>query len=273
MRKTTMIRGALFSAAVLALGGCAALQEVVKEPSVSVQDMQVKAVSLSDMKLDFVLGVKNPNPVGISLSGMRYNLDVEGKSLLSGDNREKMKVGANGTSSVHLPLTLKYQDVFGGLDALLKQDKVRYALNGDLDFGLFRLPYSKEGVIDLPSMPQVKVEGVEVKGMTLSGLDIGLALQVTNSNAFPIKLDGIDYGLKLANTQVASGKSLGAVSIAPGQTGTMNVGLSLAYSKLGDVIDALRNDSRIPVALDGRMKIPGADSVPLSWQGNVGISR
>ena len=263
----------IVSVMAVLMTGCSALKEVVKEPNVSVKGMQVKSVSLSDMALDFTLGVENPNPVGISLNGLSYKLDVEDKSLLSGQSGSKLKVGANKSSDVHLPLQLKYQDVFGSLESLFKQDKIRYALSGELDFGLFRLPYSKQGMIDMPSLPSVKVNSVDIKGVTLSGLNVGIGLQVSNSNNFPIRLDGIDYGLKLANTTVASGKSLGALSLKPGETGTMNIGLNLGYGELGSVINALKNSSRIPVAFDGQMKIPGADAVPLDWQGEVSIDR
>ncbi|HEY9149084.1 MAG TPA: LEA type 2 family protein [Gammaproteobacteria bacterium] len=266
-------RTLLVSASLLLLGACAALQEVVKEPKVSVEDMLIKGVSFSDMQLDFVLGVENPNPVGISLSGLSYNLDVEGKSLVAGESRERLKVAANGNGRMTLPLSLKYEEVFGGLEAMFKQETIRYNLSGDLDFGLFRLPYSKQGVIELPSLPEVSIEKVAIDRMTLSGLDIGVALKLNNSNRFPIKLDGLDYGLKLGGTTVASGKSLGPISLPAGESGTMNFGLSLGYGELAGVIDTLRNSSRIPVAFDGKLQLPGAESVPLQWQGDVGISR
>lgn len=272
MRKSVS-RLLIISASTLLLGACAALQEVVKEPEVSVEEMQIKGVSLSEMQMDFILRVENPNPVGISLSGLSYQLDVEGKSLIAGDSRERLKVAANDTGRMTLPLNLKYKEVFGGLEAIFRQETLRYALKGDLDFGLFRLPYSKQGVIELPSLPEVRIERVAIDRMTLSGLDLGVVLRLKNGNRFPINLDGLDYGLKLAGTTVASGKSLGPISLPAGESGTMDLGLHLGYSELGGVIDVLRNNSRIPVAFDGKLQLPDAASVPLQWQGEVGISR
>lgn len=269
----TLLRPATLGAVALTLTACATLQEVVKEPNITVQNVAVKAISLTDMQLDFDLGVENPNPIGLSLRGLSYQLDVDDKSLLSGDNKQKMKVGANSTSSITLPLNLNYNDMSGGLKSLLTKDKINYSLNGKLDFGLFRLPYSKSGSVDLPSMPSVSVDSVKVGNMGLSGLDLVMALKVSNDNSFPIRLDGIDYGLKLANTTVASGKSLGALSVDPGKSGKMNIGLSLKYSELGSLAKALTSGSSIPVALDGKMKLPGGSSLPLNWSGDVGVSR
>lgn len=268
-----MNRALIIASAAVLVTACSALQQVVKEPNVTVKGMDIKSVSLTDMGLDFILDVENPNPIGLSLSGISYKLDVEEKSLASGQSMNKMSLGANKSSTVHLPLQLNYQQAFGGIESLLKKDKINYALSGELDFGLFRLPYSKQGVIDMPSLPDVKVNSVNINGVTLSGLNVGIGLQVSNSNNFPIRLEGIDYGLKLANSTVASGKSLGALSLKPGETGTMNIGLNLGYGELGNVINALKSSSRIPVELDGQMKIPGAKAVPLNWQGEVGINR
>lgn len=272
MKLTQYARLAVVTLAISVLASCATLQEALKEPEISVQDMRVKSVSLSDMQLDFIVGVKNPNPLGISLKGMSYKLDVEDESLLSGESRQRLKIGANSSSSLTLPLSLNYEEVFGGIEALLKRDQVGYTLSGKLDFGLFRLPYKKQGSIDLPSLPQVSVGRVAIERIGLSGLDIVLALNVSNENSFPIKLDGIDYGLKLADTTVASGNSLGALSLEPGKSGQLNIGLKLGYRELGGVINALRNSSTIPVAFDGRLRLPGAGSVPLNWQGDVAIA-
>jgi LEA14-like dessication related protein len=255
------------------ISSCAAIKEAVKEPEVSVTDMQVKAISLSDMKVDFTLGVKNPNPLGISLSGMRYKLDIDDKSLLSGDSRQKMKVKANSSSSVTLPLSINYKDLSGGIGALLKKDKVAYALSGDLDFGLFRIPYKKQGVLDLPSMPKVSVASMKVDRMKLSGMDVTVVLQVVNNNSFPVKLDGIHYGLKVADTTLLSGGASQPLSLEPNASGRLPVGISLSYGNLGNVANSILKGKSVPIAFDGEMAIPGAGSVPVSWHGEVPVTR
>lgn len=269
----TAFRPLLLSAMALLLSACATLQEVVKEPKVSVQDVRVKAVSLSDMQLDFDLGVENPNPVGISLKGFTYQLDVEEQSLLSGERKQRIKVGANKQSTVTLPLKLVYQEMAGGLKTLVERDAIHYSLNGKLDFGLFRLPYSKSGRLKLPSLPDIRIERVELDRLSLSGINILLSLMIENDNDFPLLLDGIDYGLKLDDTTVARGKSLGSLVLEPGQSDRLDIGLSLGYGELGNMIEMLRNQSSIPVSFDGQMRLPEGGSLPLDWQGDVNIAR
>ncbi|MGM0595018.1 MAG: LEA type 2 family protein [Pseudomonadota bacterium] len=270
---THLLRPATLALLGLALTACATLQEVVKEPEVTVRAMRVAAVSLSDMQLDFTLGVDNPNPVGLSLKGLSYRLSVDDQSLLAGESKTQMKVAANGSSDVSLPLTLNYRELSGGLKEVMQRETIPYSLQGKLDFGLFRLPYSKSGTLTLPSLPRIRVEQVEVARLGLSGLDLVLALTLHNDNSFPLRLDGIDYGLSLADTTVARGQSLDALSLEPGSSGRFNVGLSLGYGELGSLLDTLRSRDTIPVRFEGQMQLPDAEPLPLNWEGSVGIQR
>lgn len=273
MRRYNYARLAVLALLTALLSACATLQQAVKEPEVTVQDLKLTAASLSGVELDFILGVENPNPLGIKLSGLSYRLDVQGQKLLAGSSKQKLKVAANGSSRVSLPLSLDYRELQGGIEALLGQKNIAYALSGELDFGLFRVPYSKRGSLAVPSLPRLQVERLAIERVTLSGLDLVVALKLSNDNDFRIALDGIDYGLKLADTTVVSGRSLGALTLEPGGSDQLALALSLDYRKLGGLIQALQSRREIPLALDGRLQLPGAGTVPLSWHGDVAIAR
>ncbi len=255
----------------VSLVSCSALKESIKKPEVAVQKVNVTGISLSGMDVAFVLGVKNPNPLGVSLEGLSYKLDIEDKQLLKGKTQQKLKVAANGSSSLTLPLALAYGDMFDGVSALVKQDKVHYALGGEIDFGLFQLPYKSSGTIDLPSLPKVSIGNLGVKRVTLSGVDIEVGLAVKNSNHFPLRFEGVSYDLKIANTAVARGKSLAPVSLGAGKQGQLKLGMSLGYREVGSVIARLKSGGRVPVVFDGQIKVPGLGVVPLRWSGSVKI--
>ena len=253
------------------VSSCATLKEGLKEPEVSVTDMQVKAVSLSDMQLDFTLGVDNPNPLGIKLSGLKYKLDIDDKSLLSGDSKQKLKVKANSRSSVTLPLSINYKDLAGGIGALINKDSVQYALSGDLDFGLFRIPYKKTGILKLPSLPKVSVAWVSIEHMTLSGVDVMVVLNVDNSNSFPVKLDGIRYDLKVADATLLTGRALRPFSVEANATGRMGISINMRYQNLGHMVNTLVESKSVPIVFEGKMAIPGAGAIPVNWHGEVPV--
>ena len=255
----------------LTLLSCAALKEGIKKPEVAMQQVKVTAITLGGMDVAFVLAIKNPNPLGITLEGLSYKLDIEEKPLLRGNTGQKLKLAANGSSTVTLPLTLAYKEMFDGASALLKQDKVRYALGGDIDFGLFKLPYETSGTLEIPSLPRVTIGKLGLKRVTLSGIDIEVGLEMKNENRFPLRLEGIDYDLKIANGTVARGRSLAPLSLGAGKQGRLALGMSLSYSELGGVISRIKGGGKIPVVFDGRLQVPGLGTVPLRWSGSITV--
>lgn len=257
----------------IGLISCAALKESIKKPEVSVQQVKVTGVTLSGMDVAFVLRVKNSNPIGITLEGLSYKLDIEEKNLLKGKTGQKLKVAANGSSTLTLPLSLAYKEMFDGASALVKQDKVRYALGGDIDFGLFRLPYKTSGTLDIPSLPKVSIGKLGIKRVTLSGIDLEVGLDLKNSNRFPLRMEGVDYNLKVANATVARGKSLAPISLGAGKQGRMVLGMSLGYRELGGVISRLKGGGKVPVLFDGNVNVPGLGKLPLRWSGSVSVGR
>ncbi len=260
----------------LMLTGCAALQEQFKEPQVSVTELQMRSVSLTDMELDFILGIDNPNPMGISMSGLSYRLELEDRPLFEGKTQERVKVAANGSSRVTLPFTLAYEDLKGGFDAIINNKSLPYRLSGNIDLGLFSLPYSHRGELKLPTLPEVKISSLRVEGFDLTGVALQLALSVKNSNDFPLLLSGLKGGIKLADTTLVEGRSFGKLNIGAKQQGELEMKLKLGYQQLGNVVDALRRAESLPLSFDGAIAVPqgtGVRQIPLRWSGKVPVSR
>jgi LEA14-like dessication related protein len=275
MRQRAIRFISLLAAGVL-LQGCAALKEQIKEPQVSIQSVQLREASLSEAQLDFLLNIDNPNPLGIAMQGLSYNLKLDSKQLFDGRSGERVQVPANGSATVALPFVVDYEELLGGLGALRNTRSVAYELSGEVDLGLLSLPYRKQGKITLPRLPQVQVERLEVSGFSLSGVALVLGLSVSNGNDFPLRLSAFDGAVRLAGVPLVEGRSLGALDIGAGQRDSVELALNVAYSKLGEVIDVLRQGDSLPVDFNGTMRVPGLSgehAVPVSWRGDVPISR
>ncbi len=260
----------------LMLAGCAALQEQFKEPQIAVQDMQVCAVSLADMQLDFILGIDNPNPIALAVNGLSYRLELEQRPLFEGKTQDRVKVAANGSSRITLPFSLAYEDILGGLEALANRKTLHYNLSGKVDLGLLSLPYSRRGEIRLPSLPAVRISRLRVERFDLDGVALRLGLTVRNDNDFPLQLAGLSGGIKLADATLVEGRSLGRLAIGAQQQSEVELALKLGYRQLGGVVDALRRADTLPLAFDGAITVPvpqGQRQVPLHWSGDVAVSR
>ncbi len=258
-----------------ALGGCAVVKEHVKEPQVNLRDVRVTAMSLTGATLAFDLDVRNPNPLGISMQGFTYRLDLGGETLLKGTEDRKLHVGANRTSQVTVPLSLEFDKVYKLLASLKGKDTVQYHVSGDAKFGLFSVPYDKTGTLPLPQLPEVSLQGVRVQQLTMSGAQLALDLRVKNANRFPIRFSGLDYQLKLGDAPLVQGQSSQAFAVEPNQSGTLRLPINISYSRMADLTHALQGGS-LPVSVTGSIKIPAGDrsvTVPYSWSGTVPLAR
>lgn len=268
--------GLIGLAATALLGGCAAVKDYVKEPQVDLRDVRVTAMSLADATVAFDLDVTNPNPMGVSMKGLSYQLQLENETLFRGSLEERLRIGANETSRLSLPFTLSYKDVMGSVQALRGNKEIKYRISGDANFGLIAVPYEHTGTLPVPSLPQVSLQSLNVKNLSFTGADLELGLKVKNANNFPIRFNGLDYQLKLGGASVMKGQSRQAFSVDRNQAGTLRLPISLDYGRVAELAQALRQGSSLPVAFSGNVKVPGAKediTLPYNWNGNVPLFR
>jgi LEA14-like dessication related protein len=261
---------------VALVSGCSTLDKVVKPPELSLSNAYITAMSLTDVQLAFDVDIKNSNPIGLSMAGLSYTLQVQDKPMVKGALNERLEVGANGSSRVKLPFTLRYEDIFGTLIALRDNKELRYQISGEADFGLVRLPYSKTGTFALPTLPTISVESLRVNQLNLSGVDLSVTLKVANANAFPIRLDGLDYQLKLGDAPLFKGASAAPLSVQANAQGQLLLNLSLNYAQVGALFQTLRNASSMPIEFNSQMKLPGlqgSTELPYNWKGSVPLFR
>lgn len=263
-------------AATAVLAACAALEQPIGRPEVSVGNVRVVGMSLADVQLAFDLDVRNPNPVGVSLRGLSYRLAVQDRPLFDGNQPNRLKIGANGASRVTLPVTLRFEDVLGSLAALRGTQEVRYHISGEADFGLIALPYSKAGSFGLPKLPEVSVQGLRVSRLTLTGAELALDLKVNNANAFPVRFNGLSYDLKLADAPLLRGTVSRALAVGAGGSGTLTLPLAFDYAQAGSVAQSLRSARTLPLELHAQVRVPGTKGeavLPYSWKGAVPLAR
>ena len=273
---TLRIKIVLLVTAVLIIAGCSTLQKQIKQPELSLSDARITAMSLSDMQVAFDVDVANPNPVGVTMKGLSYALQIDDKSLFNGALSEKLHIDANGTSRVAIPFTLRYEEIYGTLLALRDHKELNYTISGDANFGLITLPYKKSGTFSLPRLPDISVESVRITSLGLSGVDLALALNIDNANSFSIRLDGLDYNLKLADSSLFKGKSAAPFAVEGGKKGKLELNLNLNYSQLGSLLQTLRSASSLPIEFNSTMKLPalqGTTTLPYTWKGEVPLYR
>ena len=93
----TWIGAPLLAAVVVLAAGCETIRdavEAVRKPEVRIVSTELDALTFTGMTLLFEVEVRNPNPIGIGLSGFDYELEIEGNSFVSGQVQDRVTIAA-----------------------------------------------------------------------------------------------------------------------------------------------------------------------------------
>lgn len=224
---------------------CAALQQMIQPPDVKVEGVNIADFSFENITLDFGLLVNNPNPVGISLQGYEYTFAIEGKDFLSANETRALDVGAAAASTVHIPVTLNFNDIIKLVKQTSELDSLSFDIAGQLHPGgllsAFNIPFERSGKLPNVRIPEIKFSGLKVKKMGFAGVDMELGLTLLNKNAFGFEIDKLDYDIALAGSQVAAGATEKLASVPAKGSGAINLPISVNFaSALGSLSSALR---------------------------------
>jgi LEA14-like dessication related protein len=271
----------------LLLAGCATLEQVSQalegqKPSAVVQGLKLTGLDMNGVNLVFDVAVDNPNPVGISLAALDYDLKLLGSSFLQGDQPMGMKLAANGSSQVQVPVRLGFQQLLNSYQQLKGAEKVGYELDLGMGFdvpllGKVRVPVNYRGDFPIPEMPGVSLRSLDVQQLTMSGASLLLQLEVDNPNSFSLLLNKLNYNLKLNGYDVGGGLVDKAVNIKQDGRGTVSLPVSLDFAQAGMGLYSALLGKGISYDLSGSMQASSSNPIleafriPLDKQGRVDL--
>lgn len=273
MKKATMIFLVLF--VVSMTGGCKILKGLVRSPEIKLDKVTLKSTSLFQGDLEFTFNVTNPNPIGVTVDEMTYQLFIDDKKTLEGTSPQGLDLPAMATKSVVFPLTVNYMESVESLVDFFRKDSFSYELKGTFKIGAFTVPFSHKDIITIPKPPTVQVKGVKIISMTFTGARLALQLEITNPSSGRIDLKKVTYTVSLGGFKLFNGKSEN-ISIAENtKSQTIAVPLSVDFMTLGKSAVTLFSQGNIDYELSGEMEfdIPnvGIKNFPFNKSGNTGM--
>lgn len=237
--KPWVLSWALGWAAIFWLAGCASLPSTAwQEPEVQVLSNRLVGLSPTSALIETRLEVKNPNLFSINVGALDYELAVNERRLLAGEQGQGNSLAAGGSTVVTLPVEVVFTDLLGLVSDLQQADRFAYALLGGMSFdipvfGRVRVPLETRGEVPIPRLPSVQVVGLRADRLNLSSADLVLNLALTNPNAFSLRLDQFTYELALNQSAVASGSVQQAVSLNEGGQTVVEVPIRLLFIDAG----------------------------------------
>lgn len=275
--KKGCITSAVIITIVMVTSGCATLRDMVREPRVTYENMELKDFSLFEGTVLFNLRIDNPNPIGFLLERVSYDLKLDDKDFIAGVLDQGINLRANGSEPFQLPVTVNFMKLFQNVSDFVKKDEVPYDLSGTFNIYMFTIPFRARGKLPVPRIPEISLQNIDVKELSLNGVNLLCNVKLKNPNDFTIGLSGLKYGLSLGDKELLSGETAEQRSIGKkGQT-ILSIPLHLNIVELGQTL--YKNISRkksTSYTLQGSMTfdVPsiGLKSIPFSQKGNVSFN-
>jgi len=276
------------AALVLGLAACTPMVKQAfdnQKPQVSVADQRVTGLDFEHISITFGLKVDNPNPIGIDLEGLDYDLKLDGHSFLSGKQDKQIQIAASGASRIELPLSMTFKEIKQGLSGLKGKDEVPYELTTGLLIkvpllGTYRYPVVSHGVLPVPQLPVISLQSLKVESLNFTGATLALKLLVNNPNNFSVALNSLNYDLKINGKQWASGKSQTLGNIREKQKSVITLPVSVSLMDLGaGFSNLLKGGEELNYAIVGKLnastsnKLIGNFDIPFDNNGRVKIAQ
>jgi LEA14-like dessication related protein len=261
------------------LSSCATVQEVlhVVSPKVAFSDVHCTGLSFEAVDLAVDVTIENPNPVPINLAGFDYDLKINDTSFLKGQQDNRSAIAAKGKSTLQIPVTLNYQDLYDTFKTLKQADNTAYQFAGGISFDLpvigpTRIPFSKQGEFPTVKIPDINVNGLRVKKLSLAGAEIELELGIKNPNPFVLLLNRVDYELTMNDNPWIGGIGQKQAQIGEKNEATIDLGMSLNLEQIGTTVyQALAKKKPLNYHLRGNLNF--GTSLPLLKQATIPLDR
>lgn len=275
---------ALLGLTILGFTGCESAQNMfnqVDKPGFNVIGANVSDLSLQDVQLLFDVNVNNPYDVPLPLSDVHYRLSSGGKQIATGRAPLSGYVPAQGNKTVQVPVDLVFDDLAKAVRGVKPGSVVPY--NASLMFTADPTGYtplkqevSRAGELPVPAVPEVALQSMRLKNLSLANVQAEVAMNMTNTNAFKVSLDQLGYSLALSGVKVAEAKLNEGISMEPGDTAELKFPLQFSPMALGTTVYRVLTGDSANYSISGQMKTQtpfGPIDMPYSRSGQVPLMK
>ncbi len=225
---------------IFILAGCAELAkhaETIK-PTAKLTGTRLAAINFEQADLVFDLAIENQNPIAINLAGLNYDLKIENQSLVSGATAQGLEIKPVSTSTVQLPMTLKFDDLRKLPGGLWQQDRFTYQLVTEIVvdlplIGNYAIPVSKNGELPVPKLPEIKITGVKINNLSFMAAELVAQVEIVNPNDFDVAFSDFDYQLNVNQQSWGQGSISEKNSVPKKGRATIEIPVKLNMVSMG----------------------------------------
>lgn len=287
MRRFRAIRWYLPLTVLIVVTRCAAIKELanIQKPELSIAQVKFSDFTFEAVSLIFEVAIKNPNPLSATLAGFDYDFSINNASFVKGEQSKGVVLEALGESSVEIPVTINFKDLYKIYSSLQGTDSSSYALACGFSFdlpvlGRSRIPLSKTGFLPLVKIPRISISGLKLNRISLSGADLDLGVKVDNPNAFNCAISSLDYELLINGLSWGKGAVTNRQQIEEKKSNLLTIPISLNFAQMGQTLYQLVTGNRVleyqfsgSLNVESSLRLIEMTTVPFAGAGQLRISK
>ncbi len=261
--------------------GCAYLNQVIQPPKVSFDRAVFKAADFETLRVDLHLAVENPNILGVQLSGYEVKFVVDDMTLLDGDVKQELDLGAGKTADLVVPVSFKWQEIASKVGDVLAgkpvPDDAPFRAAGNVRIrtalGEIAVPYDFSGKIPVIAPPVVKPTAIRLQRTTVAGVTLAVDVDVENITGRPLGLRSFEHAVLFSGRPVVSGRLADNLPVAARATETRTVTFTLSAIEAGfSLFNLITRGGRVDVKYSGTARVDtGIGIIPVDFDTTRGL--
>lgn len=245
------------------LAGCNTLRDLtnVQKPSVRYESVAIQDFSFRDVTLLFDFEVTNPNSFSVSADQYQYEFFINGNEFVTGVRNERLRIDNNSTTTVQVPVSLTFSEVFNTIGSVAGNDSLSYRLSTEVRFdiagaGRQRVPVSAEGQLPIPRLPRIELNSFNVEELSLSGAELVASFRIENPNPFGISFAETFYNLEVNGKEWLNTRIERNINLNGSETELVSIPIRLSSSQMGSVLmDMLSGETEFEYHLSGSAQV------------------
>ena len=146
--------GFLLSALIILISGCAGKYSQLENPKLNLVGFEMVDAQLFEQRYLLTFRLINPNDIALPITGIYYEVELEGKEFATGVNASPVHIPAYGETRVKVEMSTSLLQSIRHLASIAEKnpDSLSYRIKGHLNVNLplvGKIPFSETGQIKL----------------------------------------------------------------------------------------------------------------------------
>jgi LEA14-like dessication related protein len=256
-------RPLLFLALLPALVGAAGARSAARDVRISVVEKRVQDLSPQGLTLSFILQISNASSQPWLLASYDYRVLVANAEFfrLRRELETPLALAPSGKTFISLPVKITYDYLFQPSPAMRERDRLECTLVGGMFFAEKagdrgeRLNLAMTGDFPVYRGLQTRLLPLEVRALSVGGVDLTFRAEIRNLNAFPLQVRRLSYQLQVGGKEIARGNTAGEKDLVPLAALPFELPLLLEFFEVGPELYPLLRAAAVECRFSGQVLI------------------